>query len=88
MKFENFQTTVNSVQINAGASDSVNIDIGKSGYKPVAIAGLYTDGTASSFCLPSAVNISSNTNLWLRIRNTGSSQSNMTITANIFYQKI
>lgn len=91
--YDTFQTRVSNVTIGASTYDTRQIDIEKSGYTAVALAGYYTENSASggantSFCVFSSVFINTTpTTCFCRIRNLTNAAAKVDIVLNVLYRK-
>ena len=81
-------TVFSSTSINSNSFTSASVSITKTGYTPISICGVNVSGTGAANCVVGSFYFSdSNTKVYCRIRNTGSSQATVTCTASILYVK-
>lgn len=81
-------TVFSSTSINSGNYTSSTTSITKTGYTPISICGVSVSGTGAANCVIGSFYFQdSNTKVYCRIRNTGSSQATVTCVASILYVK-
>jgi hypothetical protein len=77
--------TVGTATLSAGSATTIQKDLSKSGYTPIAVAGFYGSGN-TAICVGDAY-ISSGGTLRIYCTNAGTASRTFTMNANILWQK-
>ena len=75
-----------ATSVNAGASATVTIDCAKTGYTPIAFAGIAKGGGANGVCAITAFYLDGN-NAKVSLHNPSSTNASVSVTVSMLYAK-